>query len=375
MNYTDNSTPTYPTCKSDTLPLPINIRLCHRTSRLVTKSLSDQTVSTLFNHQKKLTEKFLGPFEILAQVGSISFTLCLLNSMCSIHPVFHVSMLEPSAHNKFPNWTETPPLPIIINREMEFEISEILDSKIDKHCKCKLQYLVWLWGYWWRNLVDPCLNSNMWQSPWQTFILQTQTSQALPLFLKSILIFKNSRYFSFFKISILIQVFSTYSAPSTHSSNSSTSPNSLTSPDSSFSLNSISLHPLPSNVWLIHHKLLTRMWWRSYTFSAMASSTETRWLLRCHSTSVTLAPSWRALSPSHLHFNSAFSSKSPPHPPSSTSPPPTGSQISCKVFWVVSSANNSVHVCLGPRGTMSCRQCTTCSSSWEWLFPGPPQSP
>ena len=32
--------------------------------------------------------------------------------------------------------------PIIINGEMEFEILEILDFKIDKHCKYKLQYLV-----------------------------------------------------------------------------------------------------------------------------------------------------------------------------------------------------------------------------------------
>ena len=33
-------------------------------------------------------------------------------------------------------------MPIIINGEMEFEISEILDSKIDKRHKCRLQYLV-----------------------------------------------------------------------------------------------------------------------------------------------------------------------------------------------------------------------------------------
>ena len=67
--------------------------------------------------------------------------------MCSMHPIFHVSMLEPSSPNKFLNLTETPPLPIIIDGEMEFEISEILDSKIDKHHKCKLQYLVKWSGY------------------------------------------------------------------------------------------------------------------------------------------------------------------------------------------------------------------------------------
>ena len=95
---------------------------------------------------KKHAEK-LGPFEILAQVGSVSFTLHLPNSMCGIHPVFHVSMLEPSAPNEFLNWTETLPPPVIINGETEFKISEILDSKIDKCCKCKLQYLVKWSGY------------------------------------------------------------------------------------------------------------------------------------------------------------------------------------------------------------------------------------
>ena len=96
---------------------------------------------------KKLTEKFLGPFEILAQVGSVSFTLNLSNSMHGIHPISHVSMLEPSTPNDFLNQTETPPPPIIIDGEMEFKISEILDSKIDKCHKCKLQYLVKWSGY------------------------------------------------------------------------------------------------------------------------------------------------------------------------------------------------------------------------------------
>ena len=67
--------------------------------------------------------------------------------MRGIHPVFHTSMLEPSAPNEFLNRTETPPPPVIIDGEMEFEISEILDSKIDKHRKCRLHYLVKWSGY------------------------------------------------------------------------------------------------------------------------------------------------------------------------------------------------------------------------------------
>ena len=36
--------------------------------------------------------------------------------------------------NEFLNWTETLPPPIIIDGEMEFEILEILDSKIVRYC-------------------------------------------------------------------------------------------------------------------------------------------------------------------------------------------------------------------------------------------------
>ena len=96
---------------------------------------------------KKLSEKFLGPYEIIAQVGSVSFTLRLPDSMRSIHPVFHVSMLEPATPNEIPNRIQSPPPPVDIDGEPEFEISEILDSKIDKRRKCKLLYLVKWAGY------------------------------------------------------------------------------------------------------------------------------------------------------------------------------------------------------------------------------------
>ena len=50
---------------------------------------------------KKLSEKYLRPYEIISQPGTLLFTLCLLESMCSVHPVFHVSMLEPIISNIF----------------------------------------------------------------------------------------------------------------------------------------------------------------------------------------------------------------------------------------------------------------------------------
>ena len=51
---------------------------------------------------KKLSEKFLGPFIIIAQAGFHSITLHLPESMCSIHPIFHISMITPATPNPFP---------------------------------------------------------------------------------------------------------------------------------------------------------------------------------------------------------------------------------------------------------------------------------
>ena len=50
--------------------------------------------------------------------------------------------IEPTTLNSFPGRNSVPDPPAIIDGELEYEISSILDSKIDKRRKCKLQYLV-----------------------------------------------------------------------------------------------------------------------------------------------------------------------------------------------------------------------------------------
>jgi len=50
---------------------------------------------------KKLSEKYLGPYKIISQPGTLLFTLRLPESMCSVYPVFHVSMLRPATSNTF----------------------------------------------------------------------------------------------------------------------------------------------------------------------------------------------------------------------------------------------------------------------------------
>jgi len=92
---------------------------------------------------KKLSEKNLGPFEIIACLGSHSITVRLPDSMHSVHPVFHVSQLEPATPNTIPNHIQPPPPPVEVNGEPEYEISEILDSKLDRRRRqCQLLYLI-----------------------------------------------------------------------------------------------------------------------------------------------------------------------------------------------------------------------------------------
>ena len=67
--------------------------------------------------------------------------------MKAIHPVFHVSQLEPAVPNTIPGRIQPPPPPVEIDGEPEYKISEILNSRIDWRRKCKLQYLVRWAGY------------------------------------------------------------------------------------------------------------------------------------------------------------------------------------------------------------------------------------
>ena len=96
---------------------------------------------------KKLSKKYLRPYEIIAQLGPQSFILHLLDTIEAIYPVFHVSMLKPAIPNTFQQHSEPPPAPVLINGEPEYEISKIVDSKIDRWRACKLLYkVIWL-GY------------------------------------------------------------------------------------------------------------------------------------------------------------------------------------------------------------------------------------
>jgi len=91
----------------------------------------------------KLDHKRLGPFPITEKIGRAAFRLQLPASM-HIHPVFHVSLLEPVKVNDIPGRVQEPAPPVIIEGHEEYEVAGVLDSRVRYG---KLEYLVH-WKDW-----------------------------------------------------------------------------------------------------------------------------------------------------------------------------------------------------------------------------------
>ncbi|MBW0472747.1 hypothetical protein O181_012462 [Austropuccinia psidii MF-1] len=81
---------------------------------------------------KKLSEGWLSPFPILKKVSTHAYHLNLPSQWKSIHPVFHISLLEPFKISTIPNKYQVPPPPIIIEEEEEWKVSHILNSKLKR---------------------------------------------------------------------------------------------------------------------------------------------------------------------------------------------------------------------------------------------------
>ena len=47
-----------------------------------------------FGKRRKLSPRFIGPFEILERIGTVVYRLALSSSMSGVHEVFHISMLR-----------------------------------------------------------------------------------------------------------------------------------------------------------------------------------------------------------------------------------------------------------------------------------------
>ena len=81
---------------------------------------------------KKLASRRVGPYEVLEQLGPVTYKLKLPKHV-KIHPVFHASKLTKYNEDQVAGRTRNPPPPIIINNEEEFEVEEIVDSAPDAH--------------------------------------------------------------------------------------------------------------------------------------------------------------------------------------------------------------------------------------------------
>ncbi|KAH6555714.1 hypothetical protein KP509_1Z233700 [Ceratopteris richardii] len=83
------------------------------------------------------------PFIILAKINPVTFKLQLPSTM-RIHPVFHVSMLEPYHISPLRGERPSPSPPIETDDHEEFEVEHVLDSRISRG---RLEYLIHWKGY------------------------------------------------------------------------------------------------------------------------------------------------------------------------------------------------------------------------------------
>jgi len=94
---------------------------------------------------QKLLHRRLGPFVVERRIGPMAYHLKLPHRMKQLHPVFNIVKLTPALDDPIPGRkTEDHPLPIVIDREAEWEVEEILDSRWHRR---RFQYLIKWKGY------------------------------------------------------------------------------------------------------------------------------------------------------------------------------------------------------------------------------------
>jgi hypothetical protein len=82
------------------------------------------------NHpSRKLDNRRHGPFTVIKEVGKYAYQLDLPTTM-DVHPVFHVSLLEPTRGDPLPGQHLPPPEPVVVDGESEYEVEEVVDSRV-----------------------------------------------------------------------------------------------------------------------------------------------------------------------------------------------------------------------------------------------------
>ena len=78
---------------------------------------------------KKLSPKLYGPFQVLEKRGARAFKLNI-SDRWKIHPVFHVSLLEPYRVSVRPGREQPPQEPEEVEGDLEWEVEKIVKSEI-----------------------------------------------------------------------------------------------------------------------------------------------------------------------------------------------------------------------------------------------------
>jgi hypothetical protein len=89
--------------------------------------LSSRNIKTT-RPSKKLDDKMLGPFKVLKVVGT-SYRLQLPVTM-RIYDIFYPSPLRKATEDSLSGQMNEPPLPVVVNDEDEWEVDDILDSRL-----------------------------------------------------------------------------------------------------------------------------------------------------------------------------------------------------------------------------------------------------
>ena len=113
---------------------------------------------------KKFSERRLGPFRIIQVICKLAMKLQLSKNLSRIHPVFHVSLLEPVKEDHITNQSQPPPPPVKIEQELEWNVERILDSKSKAGQSKEVLYLVK-----WQGFNNYTLKRQSWE-PWEIVV-------------------------------------------------------------------------------------------------------------------------------------------------------------------------------------------------------------
>ena len=106
-------------------------------------STANLALKVLTTGTRKLAPKWVGPFTITERIGPLGYKLDLPDSM-KVHDEFHVSFLKLYHAD---GRVQPPPIPELIDNELEFEVDKILNHRLVKGRQRKLEYLLRFTGY------------------------------------------------------------------------------------------------------------------------------------------------------------------------------------------------------------------------------------